>query len=177
MAHFSRLTDIVECNLTSLLGRSDDPQQLLSELIKEMEEGLAGARRSMETARKNEDRLRDELGENQKQVTYWANKARAAVQAQDEDQARLALIRKREHDDLLASLEHSLKAASETVEHLSKTYRALTARLSESQRKAQVLATGGSLDAEESATDRVDTAVANEIEDELAALKREMGMG
>jgi phage shock protein A len=107
---------------------------------------------------------------------YWGDKAREAVQANDEDQARLALVRKREHEDLLASLEHSLKAAAETVEHLSKTYRALSARLSESHRKAQVLASGGSLEAEEPAAAAVDVAVADEIEDELAALKREMGL-
>ena len=175
MAHFSRLTDIVECNLTTLLDGSENPQELLSDIIQEMQEGLSGARRSMETAKNNQVRLRQELEENETKVAYWQDKARESLQANDEDQARLALVRKREHEDLLASLEHSLKAATETVEHLAKTYRALSARLAESQRRAQVLASGGSLEADEPTSVNVDAASTDEIEDELAALKRELG--
>ena len=176
MAHFSRLTDIVECNLTTLLEAADNPQELLTDIIQEMAEGMAGARRSMETAKNNATRLQAELDENKEQVNYWAEEALKSLEANDENQARLALFRKREHADVLTSLEQNMNAASETVDHLGKTYRALAARLAESQRKAKVLAAGGSLEAAEQAVPQdVDPNTANEIEDELAAMKRNLG--
>ena len=53
MAYFSRLTDIVTCSLTELLSKATDPQQALSQIITEMREGLAGAERSVGSARKS----------------------------------------------------------------------------------------------------------------------------
>ena len=61
MTYFSRLTDIVTCNLTRLLAEADDPVAALQEIIAEMEAGMAGARRSMQTAQGNEDRIRSEV--------------------------------------------------------------------------------------------------------------------
>ena len=45
MSYFSRLTDIVTCNLTELLAREADPAAALEGIIAEMQEGLAGAKR------------------------------------------------------------------------------------------------------------------------------------
>ena len=53
MTYFSRLTDIVTCNLTRLLAEADDTVAALQEIIAEMEAGMAGARRSMQTAQGN----------------------------------------------------------------------------------------------------------------------------
>ena len=61
MTYFSRLTDIVTCNLTKLLAEADDPAAALQEIIAEMDAGMAGARRSMQTAQGNEDRIRGEV--------------------------------------------------------------------------------------------------------------------
>ena len=177
MAYFSRLTDIVQCNLTRLLEESDDPQATLTEIIAEMESGLAGARRSMKTALANEEKLRSEVEGQSGQITFWSDKARAEMAAGNEDKARLALIRKHEVDDLAASLVDQLKAAEQTRDHLSTTFRALEARLADARRRQQTLAAGGDWnDAEDdpNATP-AETSHSSEIEDELAELKRQLG--
>jgi phage shock protein A len=173
MAYFSRLTDIVTCNLTKLLEEADDPQAALQEIIHEMESGLAGARRSMTTAETNEARIQAEVDEHAQQIAHWTEQARTEVAAGNEDRARLALVRKREADDLVASLKEELDAARETREHLTRTFRALEARLAEARRRE----TGtGDDDAGESTTAEGTAApVDDSIEDELAALKRELG--
>lgn len=174
MAFFSRLTDIVTCNLTRLLSESDNPEATLREIIAEIEAGMAGARRSMQTAQRNEERLRGEVEEHRRSVTHWAAQARQALQSGQEDQARLALVRKREADDLVSGLQDELRAASETREHLDRTYRALEARLSEARRRQQSGCSAAEA-ADDSTVDDVDPSIASEIEDELAALKRELG--
>ena len=174
MTYFSRLTDIVTCNLTKLLAEADDPAAALQEIIAEMDAGMAGARRSMQTAQRNEDRIRSEVEEHSGQITHWSKKAKEHLIAGAEGQARLALVRKREVEDLVAGLEQQLLAAEQTREHLSTTFRALEARLAEARRRQQ-----GGTDGEESSggdsSSESSSAASSELEDELAALKRELG--
>lgn len=180
MSYFSRLTDIVTCNLSDILAAEDDPQAAIRTIIAEMEEGLAGARRSVNTSAQSEERMRKELDEIREQVAHWAGKARDAIVAGDENQARLALMRKQESEDVIAGLDQQHQAAQTTSEHLSTTQRALEARLSDARRKLQQL----DLDVEEPILDQsasIDTAPSattdprsQQIEDELAALKREL---
>lgn len=178
MAYFSRLTDIVTCNLTKLLEEADDPQAALAEIVAEMESGLAGARRSMKTAGDREAALVTEVEEHRAKIEHWANQARESLQSSDEDQARLALVRKHEAESLVEGLEVELKAARETCAHLTRTYRALEARLNEAQRRQGSLDGGEATEAEEPTSEAVpelDASLASEIDDELAALKRELG--
>lgn len=174
MAYFSRLTDIVTCNLTKLLEEADDPQAALQEIIHEMESGLAGARRSMTTAETNETRIQTEVDEHAQQIAHWAEQARTEVAAGNEDRARLALVRKREADDLVASLKEELDAARETREHLTRTFRALEARLAEARRR-EAGAAGDDADESAASSEGAAAPVDDSIEDELAALKRELG--
>lgn len=174
MTYFSRLTDIVTCNLTRLLAEADDPAAALQEIIAEMDAGMAGARRSMQTAQGNENRIRGEVEEHSRQITHWSDKAKEHLVAGAEDQARLALVRKREVEDLVAGLEQQLLAAEQTREHLATTFRALEARLAEARRRQQSSADGEEpADADSGAGSS--PAASSEIEDELAALKRELG--
>lgn len=174
MTYFSRLTDIVTCNLTKLLAESDDPAAALVEIIAEMDAGMAGARRSMLTAQGNEDRIRGEVQEHSGQVTHWADRAKEHLVAGAEGQARLALVRKREVEDLIAGLEQQLQAAVQTREHLATTFGAMEARLAEARRRQQ---TGVEGEESESVGDPAEagSSVSSEIDDELAALKRELG--
>lgn len=174
MTYFSRLTDIVTCNLTKLLAEADDPVAALQEIIAEMDAGMAGARRSMQTAQANEDRIRGEVEEHSRQITHWSEKAKEHLVAEAEDQARLALVRKREVEDLVAGLEQQLLAAEQTREHLATTFRALEARLAEARRRQQGVADGeGSPGGDSDAG--AESAASSDIDDELAALKRELG--
>ena len=74
-----------------------------------MEEGLAGARRSVGTATANEERLRREIAELGGQSDQLTDEARDALRNQDESAARVALIRKQEVVDVVAGLEQQHK--------------------------------------------------------------------
>ncbi len=185
MPYFSRLTDIVTCSLTKILAEASDPEATLSEIISEMEEGLAGADRSAKTAAANEERLRGEIEGHGSQVAMWTVKAKDELAQNNEEEARTALMRKREVEDLIAGLNQQLEAAEATRQHLSTTQRALEARLAEAVRK-QAKMQG---DAEPSTDQPVAAATsqpvsasgddtrARQIDDELEKLKRELGQG
>ena len=140
MTYFSRLTEIVTCNLTELLAQSGDQPTAIREIIHEMEEGVAGARRSCQTATANEHRFSTEIDAHRTQIAFWTAKARAELGRQNEELAREALLRKRELEDLVAALRQQFEAAVATREQLQTTLRALEARVADARRKAHELA-------------------------------------
>ena len=182
MSYFSRLTDIVTCNLTQLLNESPDPQAAIAEIITEMEEGLAGAQRSVNTATGSEQRLRRDIDEHRMAITSWTSKAREQLAAGSEMDARQSLMRKREVEDLIAGLEQQHKSAVALKQHLATMQRALEARLAEAVRRREdmgvipeaspnALSGKFSIPATKSHADER----LNEVDAELEALKRELG--
>ena len=182
MSYFSRLSDIVTCHLSEILASADDPLAAVEQIIREMEEGVAGARRSVATAATNEERMQKELQDYRLQIEHWATEARHEMGAGREDQARLTLLRKQEVEDVVAGLQQQHQAAIATRDHLQTTMRALEARLAEALRKRQELQTGQPV-AEPapalaigpaSAVGKLDESRARKIEEELEAIRNEM---
>ena len=194
MNYFSRLTDIVTCNLGELLRTAADPLSAVRLILREMEDGIGGAKRSVATAAASEDRLAAEIESHRTQIAYWSGKAREDLLGQREDEARVALVRKREVEDLIAALEQQKAAARTTRDNLATTLRALEARHAEAYRKYQELiarspvteltetsllesrAAGSSKSpVETTSSSHMDDLRASQIESELDALRRELG--
>jgi phage shock protein A len=182
MSYFSRLTDIVTCNLSDILTRESEPREAIARIVGEMEEGLTGARRSVAAASGSVERLEKEISEHRRQIDLWTRKAKDELSAGNEHGARLALLRKSEVADVIGGLEQQLKAAVSTRDHLATTLRALEARLAEARRKQQLLESGQSLaetdvpvhaDSREEVS--LDESRKRQVERELDELKRSLG--
>jgi phage shock protein A len=182
MSYFSRLPDIVPCNLTQILNQANDPRAAIAEIVTEMQEGLAGAQRSVNTASNSEQRLKREIDEHRQAIASWTNKAREQLATGAEAEARQSLMRKREVEDLIAGLEQQHKAAIATKQNLATMQRALEARLAEALRKRD--AYGISVEAAQPASSgrfAIPAAAPvvddrqTQIDAELEALKRELG--
>ena len=175
MPYFSRLTDIVTCNLSEILEQSEDPREVLSDVIREMTEGLAAAERSVRTARTREQRITSEIKQHRTEVDRWLSQARASIEAGDDGAARNALMRKREVEDLIKGLDQQLAAVEGTREHLTTTWHALTARLSDARRRLSEI-TGEPAPADPTPPPELaDDEATKEIDAELALLKGEVG--
>jgi phage shock protein A len=182
MSFFSRLSDIISYNLQDIILNTPNPGETLHKVIAEIEEGLAGARRSVAAATNSELRLQTELTGHRDQILRWTDKARAELTTGHEDLARLAILRKKEVEDLVAGLEQQYAAAIATREQLTTTLRAIEARLAEAQRQVQLFESGHAVPASavplEAAVSqqaaRLDPTRADQIEAELEALRREL---
>jgi phage shock protein A len=139
MAYFNRLTDIVTCNLSSLLSRCENPEQSLEAIIAEMKEGVAGAERCVRTSIANVGRLEDEISEHRRSMGEWVLRAQENLRQNLEGSARECLQRKHEIEDLIAGLEQQLQAAVGTRDHLQTMLSALKARLSDGYRRLSEL--------------------------------------
>ncbi|WP_437205322.1 PspA/IM30 family protein [Planctomicrobium sp. SH664] len=177
MPFFSRLTDIVTCNLTTLLSKTEDPRQALEEIIAEMTEGTLGAERSVQTAVNNVARIEAEIAAQRPDVTAWVNQARAHLMADNDELARQALARKNEVEDLIAGLEQQLQAALATRDHLQTMMNALVARLADARRRREMWSANEETVVGPLPTPAPGPAVSskssNRIESELEALRRQ----
>ena len=181
---FSRTSEIISRSLLDLLAKEVQPQQAIRQIINEIEGGVAGVSRSVDTAKRNEQRIAAELVEHKGQVTFWMTRARESLSTGHEQEARAALIRKKELEDLIAGLEQEHVAAQATREQLTTTLRAVEARLAEARRLQAQLDEGqsvanlaGAATGVAASPQVVGKARAEEVDDELERLKREMNLG
>lgn len=132
---FKRLGDVIAANLNELVDRVEDPERMIKQIIREMEENIQNAREGVVDALASEKQLAKELEHQRRQSGEWQERARSALTAGNETLAREALLRKKEHDGIVASLETSWESARRTSERLKAQLRALEAKLEEARLK------------------------------------------
>jgi len=136
---FIRIHDIITANINDLIDRVEDPERMIKQMIREMEESVARSKEGVIDAIASEKQLQKDLEHHQRQAAEWMKKAEDALLANREDLARAALVRKKEYDSILQSLEPAWDSAKATSEHLKKQLRALEAKLEEAKRKRSML--------------------------------------
>ncbi|MFM7867084.1 MAG: PspA/IM30 family protein [Planctomycetaceae bacterium] len=171
MPYFSRLTDIITCRISDLLAAAPDPRLALSEILTEMQEGLAACDRNLRTYASSRDRLEQEIAGHQAQAGRWREEAKSHLAASNEDAARLALQRKSELEDLMAGLRPELEAAAGNWNNMQRIRRALEARFAEAQREAERFSSGCG----EQFSDFRQPGSAASVESELEKLRQELG--
>lgn len=132
---FKRISDVLTANLNDLVDRVEDPERMIKQLIREMEENVNSAREGVIDALASEKQLAKELEHQRRQAEEWRERARRALENGNETLAREALLRKKEHDDLAGNLQNSWQSAQRTSERLKAQLRALEGKLEEARLK------------------------------------------
>lgn len=132
---FKRISDVITANLNDLVDRVEDPERMIKQLIREMEENVSSAREGVIDAVASEKQLARELDNQRKQASEWHERARKALELGNEALAREALLRKKEHDGIVANLDASWQSAKRTSERLKTQLHALEAKLEEAKLK------------------------------------------
>ena len=136
---FKRINDIISANINDLIDRVEDPERMIKQIIREMEESINRAKEGVIDAIASEKRLQKDLEHHRRQSAEWLDKAEEALNAGQDDLARMALTRKKEHDNILKALEPSWESAKATSAHLKAQLHALEAKLEEARRKRSSL--------------------------------------
>ena len=136
---FKRISDVISANLNDLIDRVEDPERMIKQIIREMEENISKAKEGVIEAIASEKQLQKDLEQHRRQSSEWQKKAEEALQVDKEELARAALMRKKEHDNIIKALEPSWEAAKNTSERLKIQLHALEAKLEEARRKRSTL--------------------------------------
>jgi len=139
MSIFTRLTDIVNSNITHILDRAEDPAKMIRLMVQEMEDTLVEVRSS--TARVIADRK--ELDRNLRRLEEagqeWYRKAELALSKDREDLANAALIERAKLAELAASLEADREPLDEALTKYESDIISLEAKIKEAKQKQRSL--------------------------------------
>lgn len=137
---FVRITDVIAANINEMVDRVEDPERMIKQIIREMEENIRRAKDGVIDAISREKELYRELELHRRDSEKWHKKAESALRSGKEGLAREALLRKKEHDRILKDMEMAWEAANDTSEKLKSQFRALENKLEEAKRKRSALA-------------------------------------
>jgi phage shock protein A len=139
MGLFSRISDIISANFNDMAEQFEDPEKMLKQAIREMEETINESTQQTAKAMANEKTLTKELLRNEQQVARWQDNAVTAITAGDDGLATKALERKQEHEKLVVALADQAAAASEACTALRHQLEAMRAKLAEAKRSLATL--------------------------------------
>jgi phage shock protein A len=139
MGIFSRLTDIVNSNLNSILDRAEDPEKLIRLVIQEMEDTLVEVRSSTVRTiaeRKEIERKLSQLG---REMDEWQRKAELALSRDRDDLAKGALVAKSKIAEQIDVLQHQLVHIEEALAKSSEDISRLQEKLTDAKKREKVI--------------------------------------
>jgi phage shock protein A len=139
MAILDRIATVIKSNLNSLINKAEDPEKMLDQILLQMREQLAEARREVAVAIADEKRLGAQLEAEIEQVRAWDRRATVAVQKGEDELAREALLRKADHEKIAIGYKQQWDAQQASTENLKNALRALSQKIEEAGRKKNLL--------------------------------------
>lgn len=139
MGIFARIAALLKSNINDLISRSEDPEKMLNQIVEDMNAQLGEARKQVASSIADEKRLEKRVQEEMTHVNEWERRAMLAVRSGDENLAKEALARKKEHELTAAQYHEQWQKQRHSVEQLKLALRALNAKIEEAKRKKNLL--------------------------------------
>ncbi len=139
MGIFARLAQLIKSNLNDLISRSEDPEKMLNQIVIDMNNQLAEATKQVAVAIADEKRLAKLVEQEAANSTEWKRRAEMAIRAGNDELAREALARRKEHEQLRVGYDAQWTKQKVAVDQLKKALRALNSKIEEAKRKKNLL--------------------------------------
>ena len=139
MGIFSKFSTLIKSNINDLINRAENPEKMLNQIILDMRDQLAKAKREVAAAIADERKLRGQLDDEVKQSREWEKRAMLAVKQGRDDLAKQALVRQQEHAERASALDQTWRAQSAETEKLKGSLRQLNEKIEEAKRKRNLL--------------------------------------
>ena len=139
MGIFQKLSTVLKSNINDLIVKAENPEKMLNQIILDMRDQLAKAKREVAAAIADERKLRAQLDDEVKQTRDWEHRAMLAVKEGRDDLAKQALIRQQEHAQRATTLDQTWTAQAQETEKLKGSLRQLNDKIEEAKRKRNLL--------------------------------------
>ena len=139
MGMFTKLSTLIKSNINDLISRAEDPEKMLNQIIIDMRDQLAKAKREVAAAIADERKLKAQLDEEVKQARDWEHRAMLAVKEGRDDLAKQALIRQQEHAERAQVIQQTWQEQAAETENLKGSLRRLNDKSEEAKRKRNLL--------------------------------------
>ena len=139
MGIFSRLSDIVNSNLNSLLARAEDPEKIIRLIIQEMEDTLVEVRSATVRTIAERKELERRAAGLKRDEEEWERKAELAVTKGRDDLARGALHAKARVSQTLHDTETQLATLVEALTRQNEDIGKLQAKLNDAKARQRAI--------------------------------------
>ena len=139
MSIFTRLSDIVNSNISALLDKAENPEKMIRMVIQEMEETLVEVRSTTAKVIADKKTLKRRVDTLQKQSHDWEQKAELALSKGREDLAKAALVERSAINSSVAITETDLAKLDETLDKLSSEIELLQAKLNDARARQKTI--------------------------------------
>ena len=139
MGIFARLAALIKSNLNDLISSAEDPEKMLNQVTLDMGNQLVEAKKQVAVAIADEKRLAKQAEQEASQAAEWERRAMMAIRAGDDNLAKEALARKKEHEGLATTLKEQWAKQKKSVDQLKIALRMLNNKIEEAKRKKQIL--------------------------------------
>ena len=105
MGVFTRFRDIISSNINAMLDRAEDPEKLISLMIREMEDTLVEMKASCAAVIASSKKIERQIEKGKMGMKVWEDRADLAVSKGRDDLAKEALMEKRRYAERSMALE------------------------------------------------------------------------
>jgi phage shock protein A len=139
MGIWQRFTTFIRANINDLIGRAENPEAMLNQLVADMRSQLAKVKQEVAGAIAEEKKLQGQAEKEKQQAEEWERRAMLAVQEGRDDLAKQALLRFNEHLQNAQTLHETWVKAKAETEQLKVSLRQLNDKIEDAKRKKSVL--------------------------------------
>jgi phage shock protein A len=139
MAILQRFWTVVKSNLNHFIGKAEDPEKMLNQMLLDMQEQLIQAKKQVAVSIADEKRLMQQYEQEKQLSIEWEKRAMLAVKAGNDDLAKQALERQNEHTKLAQGFDENWHAQKAAVEKLKAALQTLSEKINDAKRKKNLL--------------------------------------
>ena len=139
MSIFSRLSDIINSNISALLDKAENPEKMIRMVIQEMEDTLVEVRSSTARVMAEKKTLTRRLEQLRAQAEDWEYKAELALGKDREDLARAALVEKATIQSRVELTEADLFKLEQTLDKLDGEISQLQDKLNDARARQKTI--------------------------------------
>jgi len=139
MKILARMSRLISANINHLLDQAEDPEVMVKEIIRNMEESIIELRRETVKAVASQKQLQKQIQTARELIADLEEKARLVLKKNDEELARRVLAKKLHTEKTVVTLEVELKSATEIANQLKNDLAKLEDQVQVARRKKDEL--------------------------------------
>ena len=136
---FDRIAMLFRSNVNAVISEFEQPEKMLNQIILDMRSQLVKAKQQVAAAIADEKRLQDQTRQELKEAEDWERRAMLAVQQNQDELAKQALMRRSEHISRGDQLNLTWQAHKVETDRLKESLRTLNDNIEEANRKKNLL--------------------------------------
>jgi phage shock protein A len=136
---FDRIAMLFRSNVNAVISEFEQPEKMLNQIILDMRSQLVKAKQQVAAAIADEKRLQDQTRQELKEAEDWERRAMLAVQQNNDELAKQALMRRTEHISRGDQLNLTWQAHKVETDRLKESLRTLNDNIEEANRKKNLL--------------------------------------